>query len=164
MLEALWKHAQYRPPDLTLAASLRGRSSWTFAASSFIRELAACGGCQGQHLESARKWLRRRAGGNDLGDDFQTAQEVSGAIGLGEAGVAVDDGHHGAGEIGGGIKDTERARAAQLGDDLRAEPAVGEPQIDDGKVRFVTLTERDGLGDGPSDAANLVSVLDEYLF
>ena len=117
-----------------------------------------------QHLEPARKRRRRRAGGDDLGDDFQTAQEIGGAVGLGEAGVAVGGCQHDLRDVAGGIEDAEPAKGAQLGGDLGAEPAVGEPQVDDGKVGLVTPAERDRLGDGAGDAAHLVTVLDEDLF
>src|SRR5450755_5184958 len=48
--------------------------------------------------------------------------------------------------------------------DLRSEPAIGQPQIEDDKVRPGTPCERDRLGNGAGDAAYLVTLLDKDLF
>jgi hypothetical protein len=42
-----------------------------------------------QQLESLRKRQLGFAGGDDPGDDFQAAKQIGGAVGFGEAGVAV---------------------------------------------------------------------------
>jgi hypothetical protein len=48
--------------------------------------------------------------------------------------------------------------------EFRSEPAVGQPQIQDHKVRPGTPRKRDRLGNGAGDAAYLVTMLDEDLF
>jgi hypothetical protein len=59
------------------------------------------------------------------------------------------------------IKDTGPARGGQLRCDFRSEPAFGQPQIEDNKVRPGTSCERNRLGNGAGDAAYLVTVLDK---
>ena len=48
--------------------------------------------------------------------------------------------------------------------DFGPEPTVGQPQIEDDKVRLAMPCERDRVGDGAGDAAYLVTVLDKNLF
>lgn len=47
---------------------------------------------------------------------------------------------------------------------FRSEPVVGQPQIEDDKVRSGTPSERERLGNDAGDTADLVTVLDKDLF
>ena len=59
-------------------------------------------------MKPVRKRLRRASIGDDLYNDLQAAHEVSVAVGLEEASVAVDHGHHRVRDIARGIEHTER--------------------------------------------------------
>ena len=94
--------------------------------------------------------------------DFQAAQQIGGAIGFGKTGVAA--GQRDPGHVAGDIQDTGSAEGRQLSRDLGPEPAVGQPQIEDNKVRLGMACLRNRVGDGTGDAAYFVTVLDKDLF
>src|SRR5579859_738783 len=157
---SLWGRAKLPKP--AIAACWR-RSFSTLAESSAMREFPRYGGCGMQHLEAARKGRHCRAGGQQLGDDLQPTQKIGAAVGFGEASMAVDGGHN-LRHVAGGIEHTKTTEAAQSGGDLGPELTIGEPQVDDGKVRLVTKAELDRLGDRTGNAAHLIAMRDQRFF
>jgi hypothetical protein len=77
-------------------------------------------GWRPQQVEIPRIRRHRRTAGNDINDEFQTAQQVVRAIWLAETGVAVGRGQREIRGVAGGIKDAEPSKLAQLGGDLGA--------------------------------------------
>jgi hypothetical protein len=117
-----------------------------------------------QDLKALWKWWQRLAGGDDLRDYFQTAQQVGGAIRLGKAGVAIGGCQHDLRYVASGIKYPEPAKRKQLGCNLGAQTTVSEAEVEDGEIRLVKLSQRDRLGHSAGDAANFVSLVGEDLF
>jgi hypothetical protein len=154
-----WRRAKLPKP--ATAACWR-RKLRTCSTISLMRAFSS--DRRGQHLESVRKRLRNRSSCGHVSDDFQTAQQVVGDVGFGEAAMAVDGGQMDLRSVPRGVKDSEMGQPAQSGGDLGAETTIGEPQVKDGEVGFVALTEFNPLGNGPSDATHLVAVFDKYLF
>ena len=106
----------------------------------------------------------RFAGGDDSGDNFQTAQEVGRAVGFGKAGVTVIGCQSDLRHVTSSIKDAGPAGGAKLRCDFGSEPAVCQPHIEDDQVRLEMLGERDRSFDGAGDAAYLVAVVNKELF
>jgi hypothetical protein len=90
-----------------------------------------------QDLKALWKWWQRLAGGDDLRDYFQTAQQVGGAIRLGKAGVAIGGCQHDLRYVASGIKYPEPAKRKQLGCNLGAQTTVSEAEVEDGEIRLV---------------------------
>jgi hypothetical protein len=106
---------------------------------------------------------RRLAGADHLGDDFQSAHNIHGAVRLAKAGFAIGLGQPHLSRISRCVEDTQAAVPIEAGGNIGADAPVGQPQIQDREIRSVTLAEFDRLVDGPSDTAHLVPISDEHI-
>ncbi len=82
-----------------------------------------------------------------VGDECEAAHEGGGAVGFGEAGVAVVRADRTMSETF-ALDDAKLTLAGQLCSDLRAKASAGKRHIYDRKVGHVPSRERDGLLDG----------------
>jgi hypothetical protein len=93
-------------------------------------------------------------------DDLKCAQEVFGAVRLGDTGVAGGQ-FDGLVDIPALIENAEAATVAQLRDNFGAKAAVSQSDVNDGKVGTNCATERNTLRNRAGDAADLISGADK---
>ncbi|MEI9981751.1 MAG: hypothetical protein WDN69_00085 [Aliidongia sp.] len=136
------------------------RTSLRALAASSMRQALSPGFGALQDLKVAGEGRHRRAGRRNIGNDLKAAQEFGAVIRFGKAGVAIGgrkgDLHH----VAGRVQHAKAVLMAQFGGNLGAEFSIGQPQIDEGEIRLMAMTESDRFGDGARDAAHVVAMRD----
>ena len=110
-----------------------------------------------------RIWPRSLAGADEFLDYFQGTDHVLGAVWFGKTGFAIRSAQPCLAHVCRGIEDARAITLWPLLGNIGAQPSLGQPNVQDRKIGFVTLTECDRLVDGATDAAHLIVVVDKDL-